>query len=711
MNSSFIIIMTILMLVLLASLILFVAVSMAKKSVKISFAFLCVSLSIWIVANTGADAAANTALWWTRLAFAGAALLLAALVIFVLWFPRKTSRSRYITVPLVILSLGMAILSFTNLLVPEVVYKDGYANVVVGQWYWLYVVYILVSLATAVILLVRRLKVETGMDRERVKYMLLGTAMTASIALLTNLFIPLLTGVNPLAIYGSLASLAFIATVAYSIIRHQLFSIRIATARAVAYLLSGVSLALFFGITIFWLDSMLFVDSKTATSQKIFYILSAVLIGFSFPPIKNFFNNLTRRIFLRDIYDPEVVLTKIASIASNTKSSTSLLKKVSGELLSELHLSFIEVYLFEGEKWVRKVSVGKSSDVSQISNISELLKTTNGTVISLEENDNDSRDDIGIVIILKTSQNVLGYMSVGYKQNGTTFTSNDKKLLEAVASEVAIATENLLRFEAIEQFNETLQQRVDEATDELRNTNKKLLLLDESKDEFISMASHQLRTPLTSVKGYISMMLDGDIGKITSEQRKVLEEAYGSSQRMVYLISDFLNVSRLQTGKFVIEKSNIQLPLIIADEIDQLRSTAKARNIVLNYTPPEQFPILSIDENKIRQVMMNFIDNAIYYSKSEGGIINVTLAKHSKHISFKVIDNGIGVPRDEQHRLFSKFYRASNAKKARPDGTGIGIFMAKKVIVAHGGAIVFESTEGKGSTFGFRLPIETIKSA
>lgn len=218
------------------------------------------------------------------------------------------------------------------------------------------------------------------------------------------------------------------------------------------------------------------------------------------------------------------------------------------------------------------------------------------------------------------------------------------------------------------------------------------------------MASHQLRTPLTSVKGYISMVLDGDMGEITPQQRKVLEEAYTSSQRMAFLIGDFLNLSRLQTGKFELELSDIDMSHIVGEEISQLRATAASRGIKLAYDSPENFPVLKLDENKIRQVMMNFIDNAIYYSPANT-TITISIVKHAHHVTFRVEDQGIGVPKGERHRLFTKFYRAGNAKKQRPDGTGIGLFMAKKVIVAHGGSVIFESEEGKGSTFGFRLPV------
>ena len=198
------------------------------------------------------------------------------------------------------------------------------------------------------------------------------------------------------------------------------------------------------------------------------------------------------------------------------------------------------------------------------------------------------------------------------------------------------------------------------------------------------------------------MLLDGDAGKLAPTQRKLLEEAFNSSQRMVHLISDFLNISRIQTGKFVVELSSVNLADILDEEIDQLRIGASSRQINLEYDKPSNFPEMQIDEGKIRQVMMNFIDNAIYYSPGES-TIKIILSHTSSTVEFRVIDQGIGVPKAEQHKLFNKFSRASNARKQRPDGTGIGLFMAKKVVVALKGAIIFESVEGKGSTFGFRL--------
>jgi signal transduction histidine kinase len=299
---------------------------------------------------------------------------------------------------------------------------------------------------------------------------------------------------------------------------------------------------------------------------------------------------------------------------------------------------------------------------------------------------------------------------LGPKKSGNPFNKQDEKTLEAVANVLILAIQNALHFQEIQHFNLVLQGRVDEATHKLRRTNEKLKSLDETKDDFISMASHQLRTPLTSVKGYLSMVLEGDAGKINATQQKMLNQAFISSQRMVYLIADLLNVSRLRTGKFVIESSPTNLADMIEEEIAQLVEAAKAREIELTYTKPKDFPQIMLDETKTRQVIMNFVDNAIYYTPA-GGHIHVLLQSTDSSVELRVVDDGMGVPKAEQHHLFTKFYRAGNARKARPDGTGLGLFMAKKVIIAEGGSVIFESKEGKGSTFGFRFPLHKLAVA
>jgi signal transduction histidine kinase len=175
---------------------------------------------------------------------------------------------------------------------------------------------------------------------------------------------------------------------------------------------------------------------------------------------------------------------------------------------------------------------------------------------------------------------------------------------------------------------------------------------------------------------------------------------------MVSLISDLLNVSRLSAGRFLIEKQPTDLVEVVADEVRQLQSHADAKHLELIFDhPKKKIPNINIDEGKTRQVIMNFIDNAIYYTRQ--GSVTVTLEADNHAIRVKVKDTGIGVPEAARQKLFSKFFRAENAQVARPDGTGLGLYLAKRVVEDQGGTIIFDSQEGKGSTFGFEMPFKT----
>lgn len=290
--------------------------------------------------------------------------------------------------------------------------------------------------------------------------------------------------------------------------------------------------------------------------------------------------------------------------------------------------------------------------------------------------------------------NLIGILLVGLEEVSPNI--DDLELIERLTEPVGIALDNRLLYEENQRF---LQQ--------LQGTNNHLKELDAAKDEFIALVSHQLRTPLTSIKGFLSLVLDGETGPVSDQQRTMLQQAFDSSQRMVYLIADLLNASRLRSGKFAIINRETYLPDLVETEVNQLQSTAISRNIKLSYNRPESFPKLMLDDTKIRQVVMNFLDNALFYTPA-GGNVTAELAADDKTVQFTVKDTGLGVPQAERARLFSQYYRANNAKKIRPEGTGLGLYMAKKVVVAQGGAIIFDSVENEGSVFGFTFPLDKV---
>jgi len=259
---------------------------------------------------------------------------------------------------------------------------------------------------------------------------------------------------------------------------------------------------------------------------------------------------------------------------------------------------------------------------------------------------------------------------------------------------------NLIMFFTIENPDIKLVEAQEEA-------NRQLKRMNETKDEFMSLASHQLRTPLTSIRGYASMLTEGDFGKLNDLQKHAIREIESSSERMVFLVRDFLNISRIQAGNFVLERMKTNLPDLLREDIEQLSAMAETHDIklVLKIRNEAQIPELNVDRERIGEIMANLIDNAIFYSKP-GKSVEISLALVEDYVEFKVIDHGIGVPAKEQQDLFTKFFRASNARTMRPDGTGIGLFLVQKVIKEHSGTVVFHSVQGKGSTFGFRLPVK-----
>jgi signal transduction histidine kinase len=273
---------------------------------------------------------------------------------------------------------------------------------------------------------------------------------------------------------------------------------------------------------------------------------------------------------------------------------------------------------------------------------------------------------------------------------------------------IIIFTVSWLSNRELERYNVTLQEKVDKATARLRTANRNLKVLDKTKDEFISMASHQLGTPITAIVGYLSMALDDDKNNMTPSQRQYIEYAMEASERMGAMSSDLLNVSRLSAGRFVIRREPIDLVKMVQEEVDQLRPAAERKGLKLKFTPPK-LPVIEIDASKTRQVIMNFIDNAIYYT--ETGSITIKIEQIHDALAYTVTDTGIGVPTAEKPKLFSKFYRADNARVVRPDGTGLGLYLAKRVIEDQDGSLVFESEVGKGSTFGFVLPLKPKTSA
>ena len=511
---------------------------------------------------------------------------------------------------------------------------------------------------------------------------------------------------------GPVAIILFLFAIMYSIVKYRLMDVKTAVARSVSYMLLLIALAVVYIISAYVISIVIFQRTLTIDSRVNFMnMILAILLAFLYQPIKKFFNKLTDRVFYYGEYDADTFAREISKILTYTADLQLLTRRVGNYIASSLKAEKVAFCIPEkgiyGRTGRRRLSVVEE-DVRRIMDYYYKYCSFPEVILANQVKDPELKKLLDIhrtkiVVPLLHQNQETGILFLGeHKSLG--YSSRDIEMLESIAGELAVSIRNSLSMEEINELNKSLQRRIDEATKELRFSNRQLQRLDEAKNEFISMASHQLRTPLTSIKGYLDMMLEGDLGKISPTQRAVLREAFSSSERMVRLINDFLNVSRLQTGKFTVDKQSVDIAQILRDEVSLLKVVADQRSVEMVLKIDKKIPSLAFDSEKIRQVMLNMIDNAIYYSNPHKKVV-ITLKSSGKMIEFSVKDSGIGVPKSEQANLFGKFFRGTNAKKRRPDGTGVGLFLAKKVILSHDGEMIFESEEGKGSTFGFKLPV------
>jgi len=232
-------------------------------------------------------------------------------------------------------------------------------------------------------------------------------------------------------------------------------------------------------------------------------------------------------------------------------------------------------------------------------------------------------------------------------------------------------------------------------------------LIEQMKTEFVSLSAHQLRTPLSAIKWTLRMILDGDLGDITKEQRDFLNKTYQSNERMISLINDLLNVARIEEGRYLYKQSSIQIEELIQAVVSSYKDEAERKKINLKFQrPKEYFSRVNLDEEKLGLAIQNLIDNAIRYTQP-GGQVTVSLRRANMEIEILVKDSGVGIPEDQQERVFGKFFRGTNAIRLETEGSGLGLFIAKNIVEAHGGKIWFESEENKGTTFHLILPIPT----
>lgn len=317
----------------------------------------------------------------------------------------------------------------------------------------------------------------------------------------------------------------------------------------------------------------------------------------------------------------------------------------------------------------------------------------------------ETADEIGKVTGVKSimiyplllGEKALGILTLGLAKHVDDLSRAEKETLHELIDVVTIAID---RAELIESLQST--------RDHLQEANTQLEMLDKLKDEFVSLASHELRTPLTAIRSYVWMAVSGKGGEVTEKQKYYLDRAFTSTERLIKLVNDMLNISRIESGRMAVQLKKVNITSLVHRMIEEIQPKITELSLTVDISGDDEVPDVIADPDKIQEVLINFVGNAMKFTPT-GGRICIVIAHVSPYVCVSVTDTGIGIAITNLNKLFTKFgaIRANATPEAiAAQSTGLGLYISKSIIAIHGGTVAALSEGiGKGSTFSFTLPV------
>lgn len=651
------------------------------------------------------------ALWLLRVALAVGTPLGISFLLFCDAFPSPDLRiiNRRIQILLGIITLFFALMSLTSYMVQSVVVGNEWVDI--GEVTVLYVlqsVFVIFQIGWGIAIIIKRRKATLSLHRAQIRMITFGVMVATVVNVVTGILLVYMDAVSSASTL--LTGLSFLILAAFAgsaITRYRMFNVRKVVARAVAYTVSAMVVIVMY----------VFIAGVVIDTYAQSFILHKVLTGVSMLVLLSFytklqaiFNRVTSRVFYREGYSSR---EKLDQLSAQLVASLGLDQVVTSSLdvLKEtLKPESLTIAIKKSNRWLQW---GDQIDEELVRKLTrEIERSVFGnellSVDSAVQQEMFLANGIEAVLSLRSASTVEGFVVFGPRLNGDVYSGQDRSFLRIAARNIGTAVNNAKSYQQIADFNKTLRAKVKDATDDLLSKNHELEALHKTKDDFISMASHQLRPKLTAASGFLALFSASN-PKLTKEQTELIGLAQQGIQRMTDIVVGMLDISRMDAHalRLNIAKKPIVISDIVASEVLLHNTDSSNPRFVLNLTEAESKLKLSVDEVLIKEVISNLLSNAKQYSPPNAPIF-VRIQKKAGFVEVLVTDQGIGMSKAEVKNLFTKFYRTKSAQKMRPSGSGIGLYMSRKIVEAHGGAMIVESRKGKGSTIGFKIPVKRI---
>ncbi len=581
--------------------------------------------------------------------------------------------------------------------------------ITLGPVYLFWMVYYLAFIIWGFLLVWKKFHSSKGIVKLQMRLVLIGLLFPSIGAIIPNIILPLFRNFRWIAL-GPIFLTPMNVIITYAIIKHRFMDIRVIIARSISYTVLIIFLGLFYSSLLFLLSTYVQIGDSRTMNILITTVI-ALFIAYTFQPLQDYFGKITDNIFYKDRYSTDVLLHSLSQSMALTRNLNKLSDKLLTILREQMKISWGSFIIGSD---IHYLSLRTQPESHKKKLTREILKkliakdSSDKMVIYEELKEGHTKQrlrdlSIAIVVPMVTKNQIIGSLLLGEKSSGEPYYAKDLNLLNIVGPEFAVALQNAQRYEEIKNFNITLQDEVKKATKDLRQALRHLQDLDKLKDEFISIASHELRTPASIMKNYLYMILKQE-KDLPQHIYHRLQRVYETNEREIKLINDMLDVSKIESKRINLKPTNFNITELAQRAVEELYPKAEEKKVYVKLNTHKTY-IVTADSDKIHQVISNLIDNAIKFTPKDGKI-TLSIFKEGEMIKVNISDTGIGVSKDNLTQLFTKFGKldVKEAEFTETPGSGLGLYICNLLINISGGKIWFDSELGKGSTVSFTLP-------